>query len=89
MKDGFTEAELADAKRSLLQARRIARAQDPSLAGGLLLQAYLGRTWDYAQKIDAGIAAVTLEQANAALRKYIDPQAIAWSYAGDFAKAKP
>jgi zinc protease len=63
LKDGFTDAELADAKRSLLQARRIARAQDPSLAGGLLSQAYLGRTWDYAQKIDAGIAAVTLEQA--------------------------
>jgi len=89
LKDGFTDAELADAKRSLLQARRIARAQDPSLAGGLLSQAYLGRTWDYAQKIDAGIAAVTLEQANAALRKYVDPQALAWSYAGDFAKAKP
>jgi zinc protease len=89
MKDGFTDAELADAKRSLLQARRIARAQDPSLAGGLLSQAYLGRTWDYAQKIDAGIAAVTLEQANAALRKYVDPQALAWSYAGDFAKKAP
>jgi len=89
MKDGFTEAELADAKRSLLQARRIARAQDPSLASGLLSQAYLGRTWDYAQKIDAGIAAVTLEQANATLRKYVDPQAFAYSYAGDFAKKAP
>jgi len=89
LKDGFTEAELADAKRSLLQARRIARAQDPSLASGLLSQAYLGRTWDYAEKIDAGIAAVTLEQANAVLRKYVDPQGIAYSYAGDFAKGKP
>ena len=28
LKDGFTEAEVADAKRALLQARRIARAQD-------------------------------------------------------------
>ena len=37
-----------DAKRALLQARRIARAQDASLAGGLVQQAYLGRTWDYA-----------------------------------------
>jgi zinc protease len=88
-KDGFTDTELADAKRSLLQTRRIARAQDPSLATGLVTQAYLGRTWDYAQKIDAGIAAVTLEQANAALRKYVDAQAFAWSYAGDFAKGKP
>ena len=50
LKDGFTEAELADAKRALLQARRIARAQDASLAGGLVQQAYLGRTWDYARR---------------------------------------
>src|SRR5262249_42036949 len=89
LKDGFTEAELADAKRSLLQARRIARAQDPSLTTGLVSQAYLGRTWDYAQKIDAGIAAVTLEQANAVLRKYVDAKGFAYSYAGDFAKGKP
>ena len=88
LKDGFTEAELADAKRSLLQARRIARAQDASLAGGLVQQAYLGRTWDYAQKIDAGIADVTLERVNAVLRKYVDAAGFAWSYAGDFAKAK-
>ena len=72
LKDGFTEAELADAKRSLLQARRIARAQDTALASGLVQQAYLGRTWDYAQKIDDGIAAVTLERVNAVLRKYVD-----------------
>ena len=72
MKDGFTEAELADAKRSLLQARRIARAQDASLAGGLVQQAYLGRTWDYAAKVDAGIADATLERVNAVLRKYVD-----------------
>ncbi|MET0683018.1 MAG: pitrilysin family protein, partial [Casimicrobiaceae bacterium] len=89
LKDGFTEAEVADAKRSLLQARRIARAQDPTLASGLLQQAYLGRTWDYAQKIDEGIAAVTVDRVNAALRKYVDAAGFAYSYAGDFAKAKP
>ena len=84
MKDGFTEAEVAHAKRALLQARRIARAQDGALAGGLVNQAYLGRTWDYAAKIDAGIEAVTVASANAALRKYLNPGAFAWSYAGDF-----
>jgi zinc protease len=89
LKDGFTETEIADAKRSLLQARRIARAQDGSLASGLVQQAYLGRTWDYAQKIDEAIAAVTLDRVNAALRKYVDAAGFAYSYAGDFAKAKP
>jgi len=89
LKDGFTEAEVNDAKRALLQARRISRAQDSSLASGLVQQAYLGRTWDYAQKIDEAIAAVTVDRVNAVLRKYVDPAGFAYSYAGDFAKAKP
>jgi zinc protease len=88
LKDGFTEAEVANAKRALLQARRIARAQDGALAGGLLQQAYVGRTWEYAAKVDAGLDAVTVERANATLRKYVDGAGFAWSYAGDFAKAK-
>ena len=88
LKDGFTDAEVADAKRALLQARRIARAQDGALAGGLVQQTYVGRTWDYAAKIDQGIEAVTVEKANAVLRKYVDADGFAWSYAGDFAKKK-
>jgi hypothetical protein len=60
LKDGFTESEVATAKRALLQARRIARARTPRSAGGLANQAYLGRTWDYAAKIDAAIEAVTV-----------------------------
>jgi zinc protease len=88
LKDGFTAEEVADAKRALLQARRIARAQDSALAGGLVQQAHLGRTWEYAGKIDQGIEAVTVERANAVLRKYVDAAGFAWSYAGDFAKNK-
>jgi zinc protease len=88
LKDGFTDAEVANAKRALLQARRISRAQDAALAGGLVQQAYLGRTWEFAAKIDAGLEAVTVERANTVLRKYVDAAGFAWSYAGDFAKAK-
>ena len=84
LKDGFTEKEVATAKVALMQARRLARTQDAGLAGGLVLQSYLGRTWDFAAKTDAGIEAVTVASANAALRKYLDPAKFAWSYAGDF-----
>ena len=86
--DGFTEAEVANAKRALLQARRISRAQDASLASALAQQSYLGRNWDFTAKIDAGLEAVTVENANAVLRKYVNADGFAWSYAGDFAKAK-
>ena len=85
---GFTEQEVTAAKKALLEERRIARAQDDALAGSLVSQAFLGRTWAISAKIDAAIAAVSVDSANAALRKYVDPAGIAYAYAGDFAKAK-
>ena len=88
LKDGFTDAEVTTAKAALLQARRISRAQDGALGAGLASQAYLGRTWDFAAKIDAGLAAVTTVQVNAVLRKYVNASGFAWSYAGDFSKVK-
>jgi zinc protease len=84
LKDGFTEAEVSSAKLALLQARRIGRAQDGALASALASQAHLGRTWDFAAKIDAALEAVRLADANAALRKYVKSTGFAWSYAGDF-----
>jgi zinc protease len=84
--EGFTEPEVAAAKKSLLEERRIARAQDDALAGALVAQAFLGRTWAEAAKIDAAIGAVSVQSANAALRKYVDPAGIGYAYAGDFAK---
>ena len=83
---GFTEQEVAASKKALLEERRIARAQDDALAGSLVSQEFLGRTWAQSAKIDAAIAAVTVQSANAALRKYVDPAGIAYAYAGDFAK---
>jgi zinc protease len=83
---GFEEREVTAAKKALLEERRIARAQDDVLAASLVQQEYLGRNWSESARIDAAIAAVTLESANAALRKYVDPQGIAFAYAGDFAK---
>ena len=86
LRDGLTEAEVAEAKGGLLKLRQLQRTQDLSLAGALVEQAYLGRTFEYAGKIDAAIAAVTLADANAALRKYVHPEAFAFVYAGTFGK---
>jgi zinc protease len=87
-RDGFTEAELKDGKSGLLQSRRLALAQDAGLATTLAGQLELGRTMDYIAGIDRAIEAVTLEQANAAFRKYVDPAKLVNVYAGDFAKVK-
>jgi zinc protease len=87
-RDGFTAQELQDAKNGLMQQRRLALAQDRTVALQLTQQLELGRTMDYVAGVDKAIAAVTLEQANAAFRKYIDPAKLAFVYAGDFAKAQ-
>jgi len=78
--------EIDAARKGLLEERRITRAQDDAVAGGLVAQEYLGRTWAESAKIDSEIAAVTPESATAALRKYVIPADIAFAYAGDFRK---
>ncbi len=87
-KDGFTEAEVEEAKRGLMQERRLGRAQDAAIAGSLAGQLYLGRTFARSAEVDAAIEAMTTAEVNAAARKYLKPADFAMVFAGDFAKAK-
>ncbi len=86
VRDGFTDQEVADAKKAMLQERALARAQDGRLAGGLVEQAYLGRTFAFSASVDAAIASLSTQAVNAALRKYVRPDAFVDVFAGDFAK---
>jgi zinc protease len=82
---GFTAEEVDNAKRALLEERRATRAQDAAVASSLTSQAYLGRTWAFSADLDRQIGAVSVDSANAALRKYVRPDGLATFYAGDFA----
>jgi zinc protease len=84
LKDGFAEKELADAKQSLLNFRRLSRAQDTNLASGLASNLKLGRTFAVTQKVDDAIAAATLAQVNAAARKHWQPASFVFGFGGDF-----
>jgi zinc protease len=84
LKEGFGAKELAEAKESLLSFRRLARAQDANLAGTLATNLYLNRSFALAQKVDAQIAAVTVEQVNTALRLYLKPDQFVYGFGGDF-----
>ncbi|MFG6489057.1 M16 family metallopeptidase [Roseateles sp. BYS78W] len=83
-RDGVTAAELARAKKDILEGRRQGRADPGALASGLTSLAERGETWAAAQKRDDALAAVTVEQANAAWRKHIDAKNFIISTAGDF-----
>ncbi|MBV8467658.1 MAG: insulinase family protein [Burkholderiales bacterium] len=87
LKDGITEQELAEAKSGMLQDATVARTQDGSLANQLANQAEIGRTMTYTAEKEAKIKAATVEQVNAALRKYVDLDHFVQIYAGDFAGA--
>ena len=88
LKEGFTAAEIADAKSGWLQSRQITRAQDSSLARMLAVELYLGRTFAWDADLDRKVEALTGEQVLAAMRRHIDPAKMSVVKAGDFAKAK-
>lgn len=84
---GFTQDELNDARKGLLQQRKLSRAQDNGLAYRLSRNLYIGRTMQFSKEVDDNITALSLEQVNAAMKKWIKPDKISYVQAGDFEKA--
>ncbi len=87
VRDGMTQAELDEAKKGQMQQRQTGRAQDGAVAGGHVSNLKVGRTYARSAKLDAEIMAVTLDQVNAAIKKYMQPEKYLHVYAGDFAGA--
>ena len=84
LKEGFTQQELEQGRTGLLNERRLSRAQDASVTGALAQNLYLGRSFAYSQQVDDAMAKLTLEQLNAAWRKYIQPERLVLAWGGDF-----
>ena len=88
LKDGFTAKELAEGQRGLLNYRRLTRARDAAVAAGIANNLHIGRTFARSAQVDEQLEALTLDQVNAALRKYLAPDRFVYGFAGDF-KTKP
>jgi zinc protease len=88
LKDGFTAAELKDATSGYLQGRNVTRAQDRSLAEKLSSNLFLNRTMKWDSELESKIAALTVDQVNTAMRKWIKPEKMTYVQAGDFDKKK-
>ena len=84
LQDGFTQAELDEARSALLNMRRLGRAQDAAVASQAVRNLELGRRFALSQQVDDKLAAVTLAQVNAAWRLYIDPARVAVAWGGSF-----
>ncbi len=84
LRDGFEAAELAAARTGLLNARRLARAQDATIAARLAWQLWLDRDFTIEQRVDDALAALSADQVSAALRRHVDFARAAEVWAGDF-----
>ncbi len=81
---GFGGEELTAAKKGLLEARRLARSQDRSLAARLGNYLYLGRTFEWDVALEARIAALRPEEVREALRRHLELGKLSVLKAGDF-----
>ncbi|CAH0996246.1 hypothetical protein EMA8858_02377 [Emticicia aquatica] len=84
--EGFTADELKAAKSGWLQSRSVSRSQDNELSNKLNNYLYLDRTLQFDADFEKQVEAITVEQVNAAMKKFIDPKKISIIKAGDFDK---
>ncbi len=89
LKKGFTTEEIDQLRKGWLEGRTQGRANDNELVGTLVARRFAGRTMTYDEDLEKKVAALTPDQINGALRKYIDPKQIVIIRAGDFAKNPP
>jgi zinc protease len=87
LREGFTQSEVAEAKRAYADARKVSRSQETALVSLIASHEQLGRTVLYDEQQEAKIQALTLEQINAAFRRHMDPAGVSIVKAGDFQKA--
>jgi zinc protease len=86
---GFGKEELEEGRKAWLQNREISRTQDAALAAKLSSYLDLGRTLAFDGDVDKKVQGLTVDQVNAAFRKYLDPAQVSVVKAGDFATKKP
>ncbi len=84
LKDGYTEKEIEEAKKSWLQARQVARSQDNSLSGTLNSNLYLNRSLKFSEELDKKVNALTSDQILQATRKTLDLLKMSLIKAGDY-----
>ncbi len=85
--EGFTEAELAEAKKGWKQSEEVERTDDAQLARQLSSYLNIDRTMAYNKDLEAKVAALTVAQVNDALRQHLKVANLSVVSAGDFAKA--
>jgi zinc protease len=86
LKDGPTEKELGDAKKAFVEAQKVGRTGDGAIAGQIVSNLDLGRTFAHTADLEKAILALTPARVAEAFRKHVDPKKLIVIRAGDFKK---
>jgi len=84
LREGFSDAEVTEAKKGYLALRKLGRTRDGALVARLANNLYLGRSFAWEADFDARIAALSPRDIQATLDKYLDPEKLSIVKAGDF-----
>jgi zinc protease len=86
LEKGYTDEEVASAKKSWLQSRAVSRANDNELAGKLAGNAYNNRSMAFDSQLEEKVQKLTADQIRVTMKKYLDPAKLTYARAGDFKK---
>jgi zinc protease len=84
LKEGFTQKEIDEAKKSWLQSKQVTRSQDNALVGTINSNIYLGRNMKWSEDLENKVKNLTSEQITEALRKTVDLTKMSFIKAGDY-----
>ena len=86
LKNGPTEKEVTDAKQAFVEAQKVSRTADGAIAGQIVSNLNVGRTFAFAADQEKAILALTPTRVAEAFRKHVDPHRLVVIRAGDFQK---
>jgi zinc protease len=84
LKDGYTDKEIEEAKKGIIQNGQVMRAQDGQIMDKLSNYQLFGRTFKYDEEFENRIKALSNNDILAAMRKYVVPEKISIVKAGDY-----
>jgi zinc protease len=84
IEEGPTEEEVSAAVTAWLERQKVSRARDGSIAGQIISNLYLDRSFRFVAEREARIAGLTAADIQAAFRKHIKPDKLVIIRAGDF-----
>ncbi|MCS6973725.1 MAG: insulinase family protein [Cyclobacteriaceae bacterium] len=86
--EGFTADEVKAAQSGWSQQRIVGRSQDSQVASSLNNYLFIGRDYKWDEEFEKKVLALTAEQVNAVMKKYLSLEKMNIVKAGDFSKAK-